>query len=83
MKNLILPLVLASITFSNTNFAEEKVLYEQDMGPETPIYEVPRPQQPRWEDRDKNFDELPPEADWPARHSDPYPEEVILELDRS
>ncbi len=83
VKKFILALFFIAFGYQGLVFAQEKVLYDMDMGPETPISDDLQVRKPEWKYRDHNFDELPPEADWPARHADPYPEEVIIELDRS
>lgn len=82
MKKIILSFLLlaASQVFC---FGQDKVLYDQDMGPETEIFD-PMPQHHelglKYRERDQNFDEPGGEADWPSRHDDPYPEELIIEV---
>jgi hypothetical protein len=60
----------------------DKILYDADMGPETELCDplLPKPIEPDYRERDQNFDEKPPEADWPSEHDDPYPQELILEI---
>ena len=74
-------ILFASLLFAAAQ-AEDKVLYDKDMGPETQICDpMPVRVKPDYSERDQNFDELPPEADWPSRHDDPYPAELELEVE--
>jgi hypothetical protein len=63
--------------------AQDKVLYDLDMGPETPIDPKieQKPHGLKYQERDQNFDEPGGEADWPGRHEDAYPVELFIEID--